>query len=106
MWDLAFLLGLEDRRSAFVLTLAEADSSATIDPSGKRIGRTGPLGPALRLRILETAERWIDMGRPSMHDYTSTFSSIAEGASAEEAPEPERWSIDRLHFRQTVQLEG
>jgi protein-L-isoaspartate(D-aspartate) O-methyltransferase len=106
MWDLAFLLALEDRRSAFVLTLADAASSATIDPIGKRIGWTGTHGSALRLRILELAERWVDMGRPSIHDYTSTFRLLAERASAEEAPEPSRWTIDRLDFRQTVLLEG
>jgi protein-L-isoaspartate(D-aspartate) O-methyltransferase len=107
IWDLAFFLGLEvERRSASVLTVAEDGSTATIDPRGTRAGWTGSLGPRLHRRILDVAKLWIDTGRPSIHDYMSTFSLLAEETPTSEQSSRGRWSIERLDFRQTVTLQA
>src|SRR5439155_1756673 len=52
VWELAYLLALEDRRAGSFLSLVVEDSSAAIDTSstsdtgGVRIGRVGPEGEA------------------------------------------------------------
>ena len=109
MWDLAYFLALEDRRAAFLLSLAEEDSSANVDAAEGRIGWTGPAGPVLRDELLVTAERWIAIGRPGVADYTSVFVPLgAESGSRpaeddqQQQPPVQRWSIDRVDYRQIV----
>ena len=107
MWDLAYLLALEDRRTAFMLSLADHASSAAVDPGQGRIGLVGPDGPAMRDRLLEVAQRWVALGRPSLDDYTSAFTSLAQAAGREAAgPAATRWTVDRVDFRQTVSLKS
>jgi protein-L-isoaspartate(D-aspartate) O-methyltransferase len=105
-WDLAYLLALEDPRAVFLLSLNEDGSWAAIDPGAQRVGWTGPAGPALRDRMLEIAERWCALGRPTITDYTSTFRPMsyrdrhASGIGAENG----HWIIDRIDYRQTVEI--
>lgn len=111
-WDLAYLLALEDRRAGRMLTLVEDGSCATIEPGGARVGWAGPGGAALRDRLLDVAHRWIDLGRPTVRDYKSTFALIAGvetdvGAGTrdvETTAQPSGWVVDRFDFRQTVEM--
>jgi hypothetical protein len=48
----------------------------------------------------------MDMGCPSIHDYMSTFSLLAEETPAVEQSPFQRWSIERVDFRQTVTLQA
>lgn len=103
LWDLAYLLALEDRRAAFMVSLSEGSSSAAVDSAAGRIGRAGPGGTLLSDRLLEIAERWADLGRPSLNDYISHF--VAHHAeSTDHRPVPAEWVVDRVDFRQTVTL--
>lgn len=108
LWDLAYLVALEDRRAASTLGLADGASSAAFDPTGARVGCTGPDGPALRDRLLALAARWIDLGCPAVRDYRHRFTPLASPDLAEPAAPADttapHWSIDRVDFRQTVRL--
>jgi protein-L-isoaspartate(D-aspartate) O-methyltransferase len=105
LFDLAYLLAMEDRRTAYMLSLAEANSSAVIDSPGGRIGRAGPAGEALQDRLLETAELWRQLGRPTVHDYASNFNPAGpEVPLTGEQEGGVRWVIERLDFHQEVRL--
>lgn len=104
MWDLAYLLALEERRTSHMLSLAEEESSAAVDSSGDRIGWVGPAGEALRDRLLEVADRWVTLGRPSLGDYRSTFTPLPAARRVSLMTPPNGWSLDRLDFRQAVRL--
>jgi protein-L-isoaspartate(D-aspartate) O-methyltransferase len=103
MWDLAYLLALEDRRTASLLSLADDGSTAAIDPGRGQIGWAGPGGPSMRARLLEVAQRWVTLGRPSLGDYTGAFTPLAT-AAPEQDPAVAQWIVDRVDFRQTVSL--
>lgn len=106
MWDLAYLLALEDRRTAFMLSLAEDASSAAIDAEGGRIGWAGPEGSPLRDRLLEVAKRWTALGRPAVGDYRSDFTSRSDAGPGEEVPSSQAWVVDRVDFRQTLRIDA
>lgn len=113
MWDLAFLLALEDRRATF-LRLVDGGSVAGIEPAASRVGWAGAKGELLRDRLVDVAEEWSALGRPSMRDYLSTFTPLAGAPPAVDGPgpavgtalpqRPSRWVINRFDFRQTVEL--
>jgi protein-L-isoaspartate(D-aspartate) O-methyltransferase len=105
-WDLAYLLALEDRRTAYMLSLADDGSSAVINAREGRIGWAGPLGPALRGRLLEIADRWAALGRPSVRDYQSRFRSLAGEDAGEPGEDSRQWVIRRIDFAQVVRLGG
>jgi protein-L-isoaspartate(D-aspartate) O-methyltransferase len=105
MWDLSYLLALEDRRTAFLLSLAESDSSAVVDAGGGRIGWAGTGGGALRDRILEVADRWVALSRPKVGDYRSTFRLLSDPHETADLPaSAASWELDRVDFCQTVLL--
>jgi protein-L-isoaspartate(D-aspartate) O-methyltransferase len=104
-WDLAYLLALEDSRAAYLLSLADEESSTAVSASKGRIGWAGPGGPALRDRLLEIASHWMVLGRPAMRDYRSHFRPLAaEGPAPEPVADSLYWTIRRLDFAQIVRL--
>jgi protein-L-isoaspartate(D-aspartate) O-methyltransferase len=117
VWDLAFLVALEEHGASF-LRLAGDGSVARLEPLVSRVGWGGPRGPELADRLLDMAERWVDLGCPTMADYQSTFTPLAgagpatsgAGTGAGEPPAgsepPARWVVDRVDFRQTLELAG
>jgi hypothetical protein len=102
-WNISYLVALEDRRAAYVLSLSDGTSSADIDIEGQRVGHVGRDGRLLQERLLEIAGRWVAMGRPTNADYTSTLTPMAADARVDENP-PLSWVIDRLDYRQVVRL--
>lgn len=102
MWDLAYLLALDDRRTAGLLSVTHDGSRASVDPATGRIGWAGTEGPALRDRMLALARQWVTMGRPSAGDFTSRFTPLSHTPPA--APATQRWIIDWIDYQQTVTL--
>ncbi len=117
LWDLAYLVALEDRRATSMAGLASADSLAAIDPGRQDVVWSGPRGSDLRDRLLDIAGRWEELGCPTLADYRSTFSPVARahageggldvgsgGISESGSAGSRGWVVDRIDFRQSVQL--
>lgn len=103
IFDLDYLVALEDRRMVSALSLKDDASSAAVDPKGCRVRHVGPDGRKLRDRLLQLADMWVGLGRPAKTEYSSTFTPTTPNATA--APNaPLSWVVDRLDYRQVVSL--
>ena len=103
IFDMDYLVALEDRRMVSALSLKDESSSAAIDPKGRRVGHLGPDGRKLQERLLQLADMWVGLGRPAKTEYSSVFSLTRPNATV--APnEPLSWRVDRLDYRQVVSL--
>jgi protein-L-isoaspartate(D-aspartate) O-methyltransferase len=101
-YDLGFFLALEDRRTGSALGLVDGASRALVDPLALRIASSGPRGGQLEDRLRRLVERWLQLGLPPVEAYTCRFDPLT---AAPPAPAPLRWSIDRVDFRETVELD-
>jgi len=102
LYDLSFLLAVEDRRTVSLLTLVDEDSRAWIDPIARQIHRVGPRGSALQESLLGTMSRWRELDRPRISDYSCVFTPL-DGPPPAPTGGPE-WTIDRVDYRQTLRL--
>lgn len=103
IFDMDYLVALEDRRMVSALSLKDDGSSAAIDPKGRRVGHLGPDGRGLQDRLLQLADMWVGLGRPAKTEYASTFTPRTPNAKT--PPNPSlSWVVDRLDYRQVVSL--
>jgi len=100
-WDFSTYLSIRDRRAVSGLGLGDGVSIAYMRDGV--VGQAGPKGSELASRLLAIAHDWIEIGRPGLDRYDMRF--VAGGSESPSADSPlGPWSIDRIDYRQQVNL--
>ena len=104
-WDFHYDLALHERRVPWLLTLSgpgpgSGATSAAVDPVAAELVVTGEAGPLVE-RLLARYDDWRERGSPAATDYESEFVPLDD---IEPDRSPNRWTLDRIKYRQIVRL--
>jgi protein-L-isoaspartate(D-aspartate) O-methyltransferase len=102
-WDLSTYIGMRDRRALSGLALGNGTSMAFLRE--RTVAFEGPQGSALADRLVTLGCDWVGLGCPGLERYALRFTPRQDGVTTmDSAGGP--WTIDRIDYRQHVELLG